>query len=171
MRGDGEEEGGEKECLDEEYDMDHSVDDGVGDRRAKYESGDKIPESSPEDGAEGCEHARGHDRGDGVGGIVPAVGKIKGQGQEYGYRYENESAHGDQAFFRMTLSITFETSSHLSTAVSITSKISFHLMIWTGSLSSSKSCAMRVRQMRSLSFSRRLISMTCWSALSGDSMA
>src|ERR1700730_13687527 len=34
-----------------------------------------------------------------------------------------------QALFRMTPSTTFATSSHLSTAVSMTSKISFHLMI------------------------------------------
>ena len=58
-----------------------------------------------------------------------------------------------QADFRMTPSMTLATSSHLSTAVSMTSKISFHLMIWTGSFSSSKSWAMSVRQRRSLSFS------------------
>src|SRR5712664_2433339 len=45
----------------------------------------------------------------------------------------------DQALFRMTPSMTLATSSHLSTAVSMTSKISFHLMIWTESVSSSKS--------------------------------
>src|SRR5712691_6428698 len=39
----------------------------------------------------------------------------------------------DQALLRMTPSMTLATSSHLSTAVSITSKISFHLTIWTGS--------------------------------------
>src|SRR6266481_680200 len=38
-----------------------------------------------------------------------------------------------QALLRMTPSMTLATSSHLSTAVSMTSKISFHLMIWTGS--------------------------------------
>ena len=37
----------------------------------------------------------------------------------------------NQALLMMTPSITLATSSHLSTAVSITSKISFHLMIWT----------------------------------------
>jgi len=58
-----------------------------------------------------------------------------------------------QALLRMTPSMTLATSSHLSTAVSMTSKISFHLMIWTGSVSSSKSWAISVRQRRSLSFS------------------
>src|SRR6267143_556916 len=58
-----------------------------------------------------------------------------------------------QAFLRITPSITLATSSHLSTAVSMTSKISFHLMICTESVSSSKSWAMSVRQRRSLSFS------------------
>src|SRR3989442_13174159 len=55
-----------------------------------------------------------------------------------------------QADFRMTPSMTLATSSHLSTAVSMTSKISFHLMIWTGSFSSSKSWAMSVRHRRLL---------------------
>src|SRR6266851_4002840 len=57
------------------------------------------------------------------------------------------------ADFRMTPSMTLATSSHLSTAVSMTSKISFHLMICTESFSSSKSCAIKVRQRRSESFS------------------
>ena len=60
---------------------------------------------------------------------------------------------GSQADLMMTPSMTLATSSHLSTAVSMTSKISFHFMIWTGSFSSSKSWAISVRQMRSLSFS------------------
>src|SRR6266481_9672173 len=55
----------------------------------------------------------------------------------------------DQALLRITPSMTLATSSHLSTAVSMTSKISFHLMIWTESFSSSKSWAMSVRQRRS----------------------
>jgi len=40
-----------------------------------------------------------------------------------------------QALFSTTPSTTLATSSHLSTAVSMTSKISFHLMICTGSVS------------------------------------
>src|SRR5216684_5354525 len=43
----------------------------------------------------------------------------------------------DQALFNVTDSMTLATSSHLSTAVSMTSNISFHLMICTGSRSSS----------------------------------
>src|SRR6202041_924202 len=38
-----------------------------------------------------------------------------------------------QALLMMTASMTLATSSHLSTAVSMTSKISFHLIIWTES--------------------------------------
>src|SRR6266576_2791007 len=80
-------------------------------------------------------------------------------------------AWAGQALLRMTPSMTLATSSHLSTAVSMTSKISFHLMIWTGSCSSSKSCAMSVRHKRSLSFSYRLISMQCFRAFCGVSSA
>src|SRR5271169_3044147 len=71
----------------------------------------------------------------------------------------------------MMLSITLATSSHLSTAVSITSNISFHLMICTGSFSSSNNCAINVRPIPSLSFSYRLITMQCFSAVAGVSMA
>src|SRR5438046_9092982 len=58
-----------------------------------------------------------------------------------------------QALLRMTHSMTLATSSHLSTAVAITSKISFHLMLWLGYFSSAKSCAMSVRQWRPLALS------------------
>src|ERR1700720_885479 len=120
---------GEKNFLVDQLDMHHPFADGGGHRGAEYERRNEIPEGGPQDSTKGSKHAGGNDGGDGIGGIVPAIRKFKGQSQKDGYQDENESAHGDQAFFRMTLSITFETSSHLSTAVSITSKISFHLMI------------------------------------------
>jgi len=41
-----------------------------------------VPESGPGYGAEGREHARGDDRGDGIGGVVPAVRELEGKGQE-----------------------------------------------------------------------------------------
>src|SRR5208283_5336218 len=165
------EEAGEKHLLIHHFDVHHPFADGAGDGGAEDERGDEIPEGGPEDGAKRGQDARGDDGGDGIGGVVPAVRELEGEGDADGKGNESEAVHGDQLFFKMTLSMTLETSSHLSTAVSMTSKISFHLMICTESFSSSKSWAISVRQMRSLSFSRRLISMTRWSALSGISMA
>src|ERR1700687_4659728 len=80
-------------------------------------------------------------------------GKGRKGGNRESLRAHFWCGHTHQAFLRMTPSITLATSSHLSTAVSMTSKISFHLMICTESVSSSKSWAMSVRQRRSLSFS------------------
>ena len=93
------------------------------------ERSDEIPEGGPEDSAEGRQDTGGDDGGDGIGGVVPAVREFEGEGEADCKDDEGEAVHGDQAFFKMTLSMTLETSSHLSTAVSMTSKISFHLMI------------------------------------------
>src|SRR5208337_1704925 len=127
--GDCAEEAGEKHLLIHHFDVDQPFADGAGDSGAEDERGDEIPEGGPEDGAEGRQDARGDDGGDGIGGVVPAVGELEGKGDADCKGNESEAVHGNQAFFKMTLSMTLETSSHLSTAVSMTSKISFHLMI------------------------------------------
>src|SRR5271157_1617482 len=123
------EQAGEKHLLIHHFDVDHPFADGAGDGGAEDEGGDEIPEGGPEDGAKRGQNARGDDGGDGIGGVVPAVRELEGEGDADGKGNESEAVHGDQLFFKMTLSMTLETSSHLSTAVSMTSKISFHLMI------------------------------------------
>src|SRR5208337_2735233 len=126
---DGAEEAGEKHLLIHHFDVDHSFADGAGNGGAEDERGDEIPEGGPEDGAKRGQNARGDDGGDGIGSVVPAVRELESEGDADCKGNESEAVHGDQLFFKMTLSMTLETSSHLSTAVSMTSKISFHLMI------------------------------------------
>ncbi len=77
--GNGAEEASEEDLLIDHLDVNHAFTNGGGDRGAEDEGGDKIPESGPGDGSQRREDARGDDRGDGIGSVMPAIGKLKGQ--------------------------------------------------------------------------------------------
>ena len=68
--------------LIDELDVDHAFANCAGDGSAKNEGGDEVPERGPKDGAEGREDAGGDDGGDGIGGVVPAIGEFEGQSEE-----------------------------------------------------------------------------------------
>src|SRR5712691_1331950 len=153
--GDGPEESRQKDLLIDHLNVDHAFSDGLGDGGAENEGGDEVPESGPGDGAERRQYARGDNRGDGIGGVVPAVREFEREGEEDDDEKEGEASHSsrveiregaerflaslgmtvvcfslkgvkrrhlqDQALLRMTPSMTLATSSHLSTAVSMTS--------------------------------------------------
>src|SRR6266705_3433659 len=153
--GDGPEESRQKNLLIDHLNVDHAFSDGLGDGSAENEGGDEVPESGPGDGAERCQYARGDNRGDGIGGVVPAIREFEREGEEDDDEKEGEASHSsrveiregaerflaslgmtvvcfslkgvkrrhlqDQALLRMTPSMTLATSSHLSTAVSMTS--------------------------------------------------
>jgi len=61
---------------------DHPLADGLWPRRAENEGSDEVPESCPDDGAEGRQDASGDDSGDGVGGCRASRSKIQSKGKE-----------------------------------------------------------------------------------------
>jgi hypothetical protein len=91
---DGAEQAGEQNFLVHHLDVDHAFADGLGDGGAEDEGGDEIPEGGPSDGAERREHARGDHRGDGIGGVVPAIRKLEDQSQADDRDEESERVHG-----------------------------------------------------------------------------
>jgi len=121
------------------FDVNHAFADGAGDSGAEEKCRDEIPKGSPRDGAEGREDARGNNRGDGIGGVVPAVREFEREREGDDEKEEREAGHRGSGALENDAFDDVGDVSHLSTAVSMTSKISFHLMIWTGSVSSSKS--------------------------------
>src|SRR5467141_796299 len=80
--GDGTEEAGEEHLFVHQFDTDHPLADGLGHGGPENEGGDEVPESCPDDGAEGRQDASGDDGGDGIGGVVPAVREFEGKCQE-----------------------------------------------------------------------------------------
>ena len=66
----------------DEFEMNHALADGSCHCGAKNESSDEVPEGCPQDCAKRCEHAGGHNRGNRIRGIVPAVGKFEGKGDK-----------------------------------------------------------------------------------------
>src|SRR4029077_15927183 len=77
----GPEQPGEKNLLVHHFDVNHAFADGLSDGGAEHKSREKIPESRPGDGGEWREQARGNAGGDGVRGVVPAIGELEGQRQ------------------------------------------------------------------------------------------
>src|SRR6266481_423890 len=73
--------------------MHHALADGLGDCSAENECSDKVPEGSPGDGAERREHARGDNRGDGIGGVMPAIREFEGQGEKDDDEKKSEAVH------------------------------------------------------------------------------
>ena len=84
----------QQDCLVDHFDVNHAFANGAGDGGAEDEGGDEIPEGGPGDGAKRCENARGDDGGDGVGGVVPAVGKLESECEGYNDDKEVEAIHG-----------------------------------------------------------------------------
>src|SRR5437016_14529849 len=73
--------------------MNQALGNGLGDGRAEPEGGHKIKESGPNDGAERRKDASGYDGGDGIGGVVPAIGEFKGESNRDDDEEESEAAH------------------------------------------------------------------------------
>src|SRR2546421_2497477 len=73
--------------------MNQALGNGLGDRGAEPEGGHKIKESSPNDGAERREDASGYDSGDGIGGVVPAIGKFKNKRNGDDDEEQSEAVH------------------------------------------------------------------------------
>src|SRR6266849_1881821 len=89
----------EEDLLIDELDVNHALANGAGDGGAENAGGNEIPESGPEDGAEGREHAGGDHGGNGVGGIVPAVREFEGQGEENDDDEEGKASHDSRLGF------------------------------------------------------------------------
>ncbi len=92
--GDGAEKAGKEHLFIHHFNTDHPLADGLGHGGAENEGSDEVPESCPDDGAEGRQDASGDDSGDGVGGVVPAVRKFEGKGKEDNDEEEGEATHG-----------------------------------------------------------------------------
>ncbi len=78
----GAKEAGEKNLFVHQLDVNHVFANGLGHRGAENEGGDEVPESRPYDGAKRRQNAGGDDRGDGIGGVMPAVREFEGEGEE-----------------------------------------------------------------------------------------
>jgi hypothetical protein len=90
----GPEQPGEQNLLVHHFDVNHAFANGLSHGGAKHKSGDEIPESGPGHGAEWGKHASGNDGRNRVGGVVPAVGELEGQGQHYHRGEKVEARHG-----------------------------------------------------------------------------
>src|SRR5881409_1769559 len=73
--------------------MNQALGNGLGDGRAEPEGGHKIKERGPNDGAEGCKDASGYDGGDGIGGVMPAIGKFKSKSDGDDDEEQTEAVH------------------------------------------------------------------------------
>src|SRR5207245_11138826 len=69
----------------------------LGDGGAKPGSGNEIEEGCPEDGAEGREDARGDDRGNGIGRVVPAVREFERESKTYDDQEQDKAVHRSSA--------------------------------------------------------------------------
>ena len=74
--------------------MNHPRADGLGNGGAEDKCGDEIPKGGPKDGVSGSQHASGDDGGDGVGGVMPAVGEIEGKSDGDNQDDEMKTTHG-----------------------------------------------------------------------------
>src|SRR4029077_17070987 len=90
----GSQQPGQQDLLVHHLDVHHAFANGLGDGRAEHKSGDEIPECGPGHGAERRKHASGNNRGNGVGGVVPAIGELEDQGEDYDRDEKVEARHG-----------------------------------------------------------------------------
>src|ERR1017187_3910924 len=99
----GEKSGNENLFVDR-FKVNHAFADRFGDGGTENECGDEIPECCPQHGFAGCENAGGYNSGNGISGVMPAVGKIKGQGDSHNEDDEVEAAHADRKSTRLNSS-------------------------------------------------------------------
>src|SRR5882762_5904343 len=92
--GDSAEKAGKEHPFIHHFNTDHPLADGLGHGGAENEGSDEVPESCPDDGAKGRQDASGDHGGDGIGGVVPAVGKFEGQGEKDNDEEKGEAIHG-----------------------------------------------------------------------------
>ncbi len=85
---------GEQDGLVHGFDVNHAFADGVRDGGAEHEDGDEIPEGGPENRTEWRQNTSGDDGSDGIGGVVPTVGELEGEGEEDNGEKELEVSHG-----------------------------------------------------------------------------
>lgn len=76
-----------------EFQAHHSLTDGTCHGRTENEGGDEIPEGGPEYRAARAQDAGGNDGGDGIGGVMPTIGKVKGQRDHDDYNNGLKAAH------------------------------------------------------------------------------
>src|SRR2546430_1339762 len=97
ITGDGAEQSGEDYFLIDHLYTDKTLRNRLGDGGAKPESGNEIKEGCPEDGAEGREDARGDDRGNGIGRVVPAVREFERESKTYDDQEQGKDVHRSSA--------------------------------------------------------------------------
>ena len=74
---------------------DHPLADSAGHGSAKDKRGNEVPEGGPEDGAARTQDAGGNDGGDGIGSVMPAIGKIKDQRDGHDHDDQLKTTHGE----------------------------------------------------------------------------
>ncbi len=91
---DGAEEAGKDHLLIDEVKTNQAFADSAGHGSTKEKCRDEIPEGGPGYGAEGREDARGDDGGDGIGGVMPAVGEFERKCESDDDEKEMKTVHG-----------------------------------------------------------------------------
>src|SRR5882672_1615798 len=84
---------GEQDLLVHHFDVNHAFADGAGDSGAEEKCRNEIPKGSPRNGAKGREDARGNDRSDGIGGVMPAVREFEREREGNDEKEEREAGH------------------------------------------------------------------------------
>ncbi len=83
----------EQNLLVHQFDVNHALADGAGNSGAEEKCRDEIPKGGPRDGAEGRKNARGDDRSDGIGGVMPAVREFEREREGNDEKEEREAGH------------------------------------------------------------------------------
>ncbi len=83
----------EQDLLVHQFDVNHALADGAGNSGAEEKCRDEIPECGPEDSTERSEDARGNDRSDGIGGVMPAVREFEREREGNDEKEEREAGH------------------------------------------------------------------------------